>query len=490
MSIHAQVAFGKNLTLQKQLEDKFLNLRRMFKHSRRRLDTFEEESVAALYKLLLYAREKQGLTSSSDVNIFNDLFRKSKSARARSQSALEISRADESSEFSKRPATAMSAKTYKQSYSFTKDGLNIDKSRHDRYMRTKADKERQRENNVKIERMKEDLKNFGIERPMTAIEKIDLLADDDEKEKTALSMRPKTALPQSSQKGLLSRPRVKNTFASGRTSTITQRSSTPLTVTENRTQLQFSGINAEEVDSEAEHSGIDTPTQSFAQGMRLESPCLKTVHEGRTSLDGANSPLVVRITTTRLNDSAENSKYAEKVTHFRTESRLDDTIDEELMSLNEDDKNQLNELVNGNHSKVPRGRTFNDRPKTASVLETSRTASTPKSKSTLDGSLLRRSTEKTQTFLTQYSKKSRVFGYVVKTRSSIVAPRERLVSHRSPCITYQELASIKASIKQHESRTRSLVQRSAKLSTYVDKLARAGDFRQRLIEMKENKGYE
>lgn len=483
MSIHAQVAFGKNLTLQKQLEDKFLNLRRMFKHSRRRLDTFEEESVAALYKLLLYAREKQGLTSSSDVNIFNDFFQKSKSARARSQSALEISRADERSEFSRRPATAMSAKTYKQSYSFTKDGLNIDKSRRDRYMRTKADKERQRENNIKIERMKDDLKNFGIERPMTAIDKIDHLADDDENEKAELPMRPKTALPQSSQKGLLSRPRLKNTFAPAQISTIIQRSSTPLTVTENRTQHQFAGTNVEEVDSEVEHNRIDTPTQ----GVKLEFPCLKTVHESRTSLDGAKSPLVVRITTTRLNDSADHSKYAEKLTHFRTESRLDDTTDEELMSLNEDDKNQLNELVNSSHSKESR---VHDRPKTASVLESSRNASTPKGKSILDGSLLRKSTEKTQTFLTQYSKKSRVFGYVVKTRSSIVAPRERLVSHRSPCITYQELASIKASLKQHESRTRSLVQRSAKLSTYVDKLARAGDFRQRLIEMKENKGNE
>ncbi|XP_045185190.2 uncharacterized protein LOC123543162 [Mercenaria mercenaria] len=487
MSIRAQIAFGKNLTLQKQLEDKYLNLRRSFRHSRRRLDTTEEECVAALYKLLLYAREKQGLSDAADVNIFNDLLKKPKSAGARrSQSVADMHKTDEN--VARRPATAMAGKTYTQSFSFIKDGLNIDKTRRDRFMRTKAEKERMKDDNVKVERLTDNWQTLKMNRAKTAVDRSESPDESSDNDNDTLPVRPKTAYPQANRKpefkGLLSRPRTSNTLRTPKTTlAIAQRSSTPVNVSDKHAEILSAYSNTEDEDKNSEFSGNGTQTRSHTHGERLDSPSLTTVHEGRTTIDGRKSPLIVRITTTRLNDSIHSERMHENALQFRAESRLDNNEDEELIPLDEDDKNKLNELVNTDQNETIKLRASPSRQGTSSFLAPSRNASTPL---TPDDNLLQMSAQKTQSFLTQYSKKSKVIGYVMKTRSSIAAPRERLISHRSPCITYQELASIKAGIKQHESKTRSLLQRSAKLSTYVDKLAKAGEMRKRLQELKEN----
>ena len=482
MSIRAQIAFGKNYTLQKQLEDKYLNLRRMFKHSRRRLDTMEEECVATLYKLLLYAKEKQGLTDAGDISVFKDPFTKPKSAASqRSKSVADVHIPDISD--IPRPATAMSAKAYTQSFSFIKDGLNIEKTRRDRFMRTKAEREKDKENKIKVERLTDDwqmIKENNSKTPAGIGSLQDELLDNDHNKE--LSARPKTAYPQGSRKseikGILSRPRTSNALR------LSQGASTPTIRTTSVTDFDLSRADSpteytytEEVHEHNHYTGSTTNAD------RSLSPRLKTVHESRTRIDGTKSPLVVRITTTHPQEAHQGEQLKDKASRHSSMSNSSD--DEDLIPLGEEDKHTLKKLTNDDQKdanklrKSPYGHGPTSSRQALSRNDTS--SFIP------DNSILRKSTQKTQSFLTQYSKKSKVIGYVMKTRSSNTAPRERLISHRSPCITYQELMSIKAGIKQHESKSRSLIQRSAKLSTYVDKLAKAGEMRKRLQEFKEGK---
>lgn len=495
MSQRVQLAHSRNFTLQKQLEDRYTDLRRTFKYSRRRLDTMEEDCVASLYKLLLYIREQQGITETQRTDLINDVFRGWKSDRQRPQSVFELpTKNPEHVEDTVRPATAMSAKTYTQSYSFVKDGMNIDKTRRERYLRSKADKERQKENNIRIERLLKD-GEFSFERPETVES---LLADNEKKETIS---RPKTAGPTTRRPEIsVARPQTSSCMQGSRGYLNVNRASTPNTVSFSMSSnLDLRNeYNSEESGSEekAFNDGLhDKPNissmhsrPSTSHRRLLTSPQHTTiVHENSARVDGAKSPITVRITTTHFTDATQNHRLTDTPTPLRPDSEFDNPEEDELIPLEEEDKDHLDRLIksrSGDHRFQGRSQI---RPNTPhSRLGTTQGVSRSEDpQANKDESILKKSMERTQTFLKQYSKKSKVFGYVVKTRSSIIAPRERIVAHRSPCITYQELVSIKAGIKQQESKTKSLLQRSAKLSTYVDKLVKAGKMRETIRERKQ-----
>lgn len=427
---------------------------------------------------MLYAREKQGLTEAAEANIINDVFRKSKSARCqRPQSTVDTLKQTEASPvLRRRPKTA-----YTQSYSFVKNGLDIGQIRRDTNVRTKTEQECGEENKVKIDRLEDHRESFKKVRPKTAFELKVTPAENDESENVPLPIRPKTAFPKTNHKPEfkgLSRPHAKNI------------SMLPCDVptTVGLTRAPSTDNVTGDLNSISENRGNESPTQrqgdlkpssAHSRGIETSSQAKNEIRK----LYDTNFPQVgTNTTTAQLIGNVEIGGMLEHATQ-RTESRRDiSTEEDELIALTEGDLKQLDALVVANENADGRGFTSYSRLGTPKSLGSSRSVAMPTSP---DGSVLRTSSEKTQSFLTQYAKKSKVFSYVVKTRSSIMAPRERMSSHRSPCITYQELASIKASMKQHESRTRSLVQRSYKLSSYVDKLATAGEIRNKLQEMRQ-----
>lgn len=443
MSHRSQIALGRNSALQKQFEDQCVNIRYRFKHSRRRQDAFEEECVDSLYKLLLFAKDNNGEmpakgdnSSSATGNVLRP---------RRPQSVLGIQTPKKTEVVDKqRPSTAMSARDYTQSYSFQKDGMNIDRSRRDRYLRNKQEKAKAKELNLDMSIKFQDITKDKRDLEETLMENFQ--GQEHTEIKNVLQLRPKTAGPEhlsnqtSSRPGLLQRPATRNTL-----------------------------LRVEPTPSDATApSAVDAMDLSNGTVER-NTPVSQRPSKQSQSLKKTRTPSLVVIDTSQptSNDkhSVVNSKVAAKQTidapASRTSSAMDNAL-EELIPLSDKDKNHLDALT----ETVP--------SRTVSRLQSR--AGTRLSVDLPVNDTLSKGVEKTRVFLNQYSKKSRILGYVLKTRSARIS-RERLRSYRSPCITYQELVSIKANIKQHVSKTRSLLHRSAKLSSYVDKLATASEHR-------------
>ncbi|KAL4237465.1 hypothetical protein ACF0H5_002182 [Mactra antiquata] len=446
MSYNAHHAFTRNHTLQKQLEDKFLTLRRSFKHSRRRHDTLEEECLSSLYKLLLYAKEKQEDTETEEPA--------EETMPKRPHSVFD--NPTKQREHKERPKTSMTSKTYTQSYSFSKNGMNIHKATRDRYIRSKKEKEMSKEPVFKIERLepKRDLERNNTS--MTSLSNVD-----DTDDEISSPRRPKTAPANSDRHRTLSRPQIKITLPG--TDETSESSTAPI-------QEQQVGPVSVLLDYPGEGNLRQMIKSISGQGRYLPPPRPHNgVHTTQKRLSNAHDLDTVDGDIRSLTQGGS----------VRAESRASNPGEEYLIPLSVAEQKEFDTLC----EKKPDC----DTPRTS--FSPSRSGSriiTPRNGTELPNSgLLKKSCDKTQTFLTQYSKKSKLFGYVVKTRASPLTPRDRVMSHRSPCITFQELASIKAGIKQHASKTRSLIQRSAKLSIYVDKLANGSLLREHMQVLKD-----
>lgn len=452
MSQRDQHAFTRNHTLQRQLEDKYLTLRRSFKHTRRRNDNVEEECLASLYKLLLFAKEKQ---QDVDVEEPED----EENIPKRPHSVVDKPKTKDTVRKHQRPATAIAAKTYKQSYSFAKSGLDIQKSIRDRYLRSKKEKEMAKEPFFKIERLetKRDRMRDMDERPMTTVP----TTDETEFEGPS-PRRPKTAqVDGRGNRAALTRPQIKITLPS------TEEAAPSATT--------FPDVNPVPLDAVLnfkDDGNLRYMVKSISgQGRRLplKQP-INNTNRHNTSPTAGNQSLSGRVGDETTNDRSTT----------RAESRTYNFEEEDLIPLSNAEQRKFDEICARKSASIHSRSTPTSRTGFQGVTRQAVPAQN-------DENLLQRSSIKTQTFLTQYSKKSKLVGYVVKTRVATLAQRDRIMSFRSPCISYQELASIKAGIKQHTSKTRSLVQRSAKLSIYVDKLANGSLLRQHLKELKETK---
>ena len=452
-----QMAFGRNFALQRELDSKKTLIRRNFKFTRRKQEAFEEECVSSLYKLLLYSKERQDadVTESADTAHAPTARDGAKSAppHKRPYSVFEIAQNPHlAEEAAKRPATAMShcktAKAYVQSYSFAKDGMNIGRTRRETYLRSRTHKQKQQDAAVILEREKtkdqykfEDEDEVDVKSPAAILKSI----PDADSPPTDKNATTSLVTPPASRTG----------------------ASTPVVrITPLPTVINLNESNFDEVDSkitprivnEKHHGNLNQNEAAKVSLLHKRSTSPTKMFHAATQGDvnGRSSVLSVRIAEGPGQDASPRMP-SRPGTSF-------DVVEEELIPLTEDDKNHLNALT-GHQSNGHQ------------------TRATPRSKSSLSYSEavgtnnLVKATEKTQSFLKDYSKKSKIFGYVVKTRTSSCAPRERQRSYRSPCITYQELVAIKAGIRQHEARTKTLLQGSAKLSTYVDKLANASRMR-------------
>ena len=444
------MAFGRNNTLQRQLEDQYVNIRQHFKHSRRRQDTFEEECVDSLYKLLIFAKDSSDVPDSKGDKSKNDTQSELFSRRSKSASGM-AKRTECAATPSKRPATAMSALNYTQSYSFAKDGMNIDKSRRARYLRSKDEKERRK--NISQEAVKfEDIAKDKAILEERVLE--NYTPSKHEAEDNIQKPRPKTAGPNYSSAGrlLIQRPSTQNTLLSVDFLPPHSRSRPP-------TPHSLS-------DSP---DGPTSPKDSVSRlGKRQATILRQTQTPTPTSvlkdskLDSVDSKIPISVRKTTVNIKKEDTDSKNISIHIRPDSNM-----EEYMPLSDGDQKQLEELTAVENVSRPQTR-----------------GGTRMSKTHRGEGALSKSITKTQTFLTQYAKRSRLFGFVLKTRSTKMAADERVRSSRSPCITYQELVAIKANIRQHVSKTRSLIQRSANLSSYVDKLAMANVEREHVRERK------
>ncbi|KAH3853731.1 hypothetical protein DPMN_096263 [Dreissena polymorpha] len=502
-----QIAFGRNFSLQRELEHKFLTIRRGFKYSRRRQDAFEEECVASLYKLLLYAKERQEervdfqqqQSSPPQTPGLVTPFKTQPKAK-RPYSVFEVRKApDNSKEDHHRPGTSMSsilsAKSYRQSYSFTKDGMNIGRTRRERYLRNKAMQEKEKTNaSVLIERLdakgRYNMDNYLLSGDTNSKE------EDDSPKQVSISQsatsRPPSVLTSHDRSQIPASPVRRESQMKPTTYNIHDdrhdASTSPRLLTRPHTSLsrvvpntpkvsfehtpevnqlipsrQATGSSQSVTASEHRRSPLSrTPT---IPPTMAETPTRMTIAEKKLSVTGMMSPLSVKITGTKC----ETPDFQQPVTSTpRPDSAFFEVNEDELMPLSEDDLEHMKSLTTPDHT----------RPITRQGAKSAPTCTEEMTYETLT-----KSTEKTQVFLTEYSKKSKIFGYVVKTTGSNIGPRDNVRSFRSPSITYQELASIKANIKQHEARTKALLQRSGNLTKYVSKLANACSKRETRAEM-------
>ncbi|WAR20234.1 hypothetical protein MAR_002072, partial [Mya arenaria] len=402
----------------------------------------------------------------------------------RPYSVFEIAKNPElAQDMTKRPATAlslsMSAKTYTQSYSFSKDGMNIGLTRRERFMRTKSLKEKSENNsNVVFEHEKnkdryefeEKEDNPGRDNFLESIDK----ENNKFTKKLALSTSPGQSLESRKSSTIPSKHgnTLRTTPTATKTSVDLYRANTPsVHVIPARVSSSLNTEPFDDVDGQFHHEQKATSADgtlrvpgkpmlranSTLPQRRSGTPLKTVVTESRLDSTGHKSPISVRITQTVADTPMEHDRGMYSATP-RPDTSFDH-IEEELIPLTDDDNEHLNKLTGyrGNDNTISRLGAKSAIP----------------FKETEKIDLLHVSAEKAETFLKDYSKKSKIFGYVVKTRTSTIAPKERLRSYRSPCITYQELVSIKANIRQHQAHTKTLLQSSAKLSSYVDTLANA-----------------
>ena len=435
MSLKSQIALGKNMTLQRQLDGKYVEFKKAFRSSRRRLDSLEEECITSLYKLITEA--KTNTKAGEPDRRENQRMALHRSASVPPRPFSVTNTPGHESVIQERPYTSMSSRTFKQSYSFKRDGLDI--SKFSRGRRTNETKIKETEN-----------------KPISVI---DTHPDLEQPIHVDINYKRETHRKSAHLSGAYGR--------------------VPPTSVQNTIPSDTNTSNYDIPDGKLTDLGHDDgktrPTSILKQ--RQGGPVLVHVHESNTQLDEFR-PLSVTITqTTPLHHPVYNVQTTPSPTPFRA---TETPFEEEVVSPVEEPESGTAERLQAKpNSKHVQNRNSMTPQRMSRVPSRTESEESEFQKA--------RSIQERQKFLNDYSKKSKLFGYVVKTKSTLSSMERIRKTCRSPCVTYQELVAIKSSLKQQETRTRMLLKRSAKLSSYVDQLAMASQYRQHIKSLKEEK---
>ena len=495
MSLKDQLALGKNTILQKKCDQTCVKFRRDFRQTRRRINTLEEDCVKSLYHLLLDAKGQNtpGSPAVQDKDKTKDTnTRTTKSAiyaaRHRKVSQSERENTEEIAKPPRRPATSMSVRNYHISYSFVKNGLDIAKVQRDKL--ESSDK-------IKTDNMNGNINHSGIN-PISQ-RRANTAMSFAHSESNAIDQRPPTAgieinitdtglendldesfSPSSRDNGLrpvtagvylktstpLTRPQISNTLRDPVTPA--PRNSETVTLAKQDVNLNGSTSELFELNPKA-HLRV-RPATVLGNVTRSAFP----VEEDRLDSKHAN----INVNATSDDESYNAVSDSEALVGGETPEpspRLGD--DEEIFFNGHRNANstQCTPSYNRSNSSVARiyARPRSKRKSAKSIDRESETET-----------VLQQSADKTQRFLKEYAKKSKLFSYVVNADISsahAAGPRERKIQ-RSPNVTYQELVSIKANIKKQMTQTKVILQKSARLSNYVNKLTGLGVSRAQRVE--------
>ena len=471
MSLKDQIALGKNTILQKKCDQTCSKFKRDFRQSRRRINALEEDCVKSLYHLLLDAKDRQNRTFpmlSENEKIREKGSRKVKSAvyGSRSTAASNNDNTEENVVKVRRPATSMSVRNYQVSYSFVKNGMDISK-----IQRVTLEPFDKSNNN--------DAMNTGInhsiikQRPKTPgieINVVDATVENDVEPSLETVSNNNVPRPVSvgaclKRSPSLNRPQITNTLINRDNLSPASKNTDSMALAKQAAILSGSTSNLNEISSRAHLQvrpatvlgNVTDPTTLLSEDGQLST----VFRVSATSDDESNNEL--------SDNEANTSSYGTKL--VITETNLRDP--EEEITLNEQRSPSTNmssntgrqRSCNRSSSSVSRI-SFRSRPNQKSARSVDRQSDTD--------TTLQQSAEKTQRFLKEYAKKSKLFSYVVNANASAAAgPKEKKI-HRSPNVTYQELVSIKASIQKQMMQTRDILQKSARLSNYVTKLTGLG----------------
>ena len=477
MSLKGQIAFGKNIILQKKCEQACNKYKNNLRQSRRRINTLEEDCVTSLYHLLLDAKGGQG-QSNSKISSVPDTQPKNEAERRRAKSAVHGHR-PASTKVSdgqqgdggllRRPSTT-SLKNYHISYSFVKDGMDISSVTRD------VNKNQNRNNSAKTE-LTIHASNRGPHKQTTTsgiqVRINDVtgeLPDQNKVDKSSSNEIEKS--DNSKSQGMLNRLQIRNGL----------KSASFAGPSDNKDGLTFSdkAENKRRSMTDLDEIGKDSnfqirPATVIGHARRAESP----VKNGKPK-----SHALFKVTKQGEEDSnndlisdSENTSPKAGSEVEEANSTIRDSIEETVIvdkGETENDQNQGLIIVSDQEkrrrcaSSIAR---INPRPKsTPNLRPRSRKKSSSSGIDQEQEDILQQTAERTQGFLKDYAKKSKLFSYVVNANASSAAPRGRKI-YRSPSVTYQELVSIKAGIKKQLLQTRVIVQKSARLSSYVNKIS-------------------
>ena len=474
MSLKGQIAFGKNIILQRECEQTCNKYKNNLKQSRRRINNLEEDCVTSLYHLLLDAKGSQGndkpnADSIPETKKSNGVVpRRAKSAvHGHRPASTQITDGQDVPLLRRQSTTSL--KNYQISYSFVKDGMDISSA---------ARKENKRKA-IKNARTETNVSNRGDDKQSTVgihVTLNDKTAEFHDSNNIDNNMEEiDTCI--SKAEGLLNRPQIKNTLKSASFAGGPSGDNGVVTLLSKKSENR-SMTDIDEVGKRG-HFQI-RPATVIGHAREAKPP--ENVNE-------PNSQGVFKVTKLGENDSNKDAS------DFQTKSPKEEPDGEDVKPLVRDSKeeteiiddneiecdqnqlltgvtDQLQELQEKSHRHVPTSISRKkQRPKsTPNLRSRSRKKSTGFGQDLAQEDLLQQTAERTQGFLKDYAKKSKLFSYVVNANTSKTAPRDRKI-YRSPNVTYQELVSIKAGIKKQLLQTRVILQKSARLSSYVNKIS-------------------
>lgn len=485
MSLKNQIAFGKNIILQKKCDQACVKFKQAFRQSRRRINALEEDCVNSLYHLLLDAKEKQSNATTArsvERKEQENSVRRAKTAvhHGYRPASTRISDEQEDSKVPpKRPSTA-ALKDYRISYSFVKDGMDISRIRRHDKNHTKKQSDGvpgrgfvKNETNLTTNNGTTS-KTIEININDTETEQA-LQTKSEESDSEEIETRNDSSLNTTS---MLNRPQIRNSL----------KSATAVTLCENKDDSPIHEQTETLRTNVTNLSGVDILSNPHVR------PATVIGHTTGLKFSENNgqhkSRAVFEVTTVDDDDNDNEVSDNENVTSMLGYGLEVPGIDEEMPGIVNPESNE--NLIQSSNSQSEYGKPtrcsssiarINTRPKSRASPRPCSRKRVSKAGIERPGSenILQQSAEKTQNFLKDYAKKSKLFSYVVNANSSIVAPRDRKI-YRSPKVTFQELVSIKAEVKKQLMQTRAIVQKSARLSSYVQKLTGQSTLRAQRIE--------
>ena len=493
MSLKDQLALGKNTILQKKCDQTCVKFRRDFRQTRRRINTLEEDCVKSLYHLLLDAKGQNtpGSPAVHDKDKTKETnTRTAKSAiyaaRHRKISQSDRENTEEIAKPPRRPATSMSVRNYHISYSFVKNGLDIAKVQRDKL--ESSDK-------INTDNMNGNINHSGIyaqkrantamsfahsesntinQRPTTTgieINITDTGLENDLDESFSPSSRDNNLRPVTAGEYLktstpLTRPQISNTLRDP----VLPASRNSETATHTKQNVDLNGSTSELFELNPKAHLRVRPATVLGNVTRSAFPG----DENRLDSKHAN----INVNATSDDESYNAVSDSEALVGNETPEPSPRVGDDEGIFFNGQrnaNSTQCTPSYNRSNSSVARiyARPRSKRKSAKSLDRESET-----------DTVLQQSADKTQRFLKEYAKKSKLFSYVVNADISsahAAGPRERKIQ-RSPNVTYQELVSIKANIKKQMTQTKVILQKSARLSNYVNKLTGLGVSRAQRVE--------
>ena len=473
MSLKGQIAFGKNIILQRECEQTCNKYKNNLKQSRRRINNLEEDCVTSLYHLLLDAKGSQGndkpnADSIPETNKSNGVVpRRAKSAvHGQRPASTQITDGQDVPLLRRQSTTSL--KNYQISYSFVKDGMDISSA---------ARKENKRKTIKNARTETNHVSNHGADKQsgihVTLNDKTAEFRDSNNIDNNMEEID--TCI--SKAEGLLNRPQIKNTLKSasfpggpsGDNGVVTllskkseNRSMTDIDEVGKRGHFQIRPATV--IGHAREAKPPENDTEPNSQGV------FKVTKLGEN--DSNNDACDFQTKSLKAELDGEDVKPSVRGSDDKTQIIDDNEIECDQNQLLAGVTDQLQELQEKSHRHVPTSISRKkQRPKSTPNLKSrSRKKSTGFGQDQTQEDLLQQTAERTQGFLKDYAKKSKLFSYVVNANTSKAAPRDRKI-YRSPNVTYQELVSIKAGIKKQLLQTRVILQKSARLSSYVNKIS-------------------